>query len=136
MNKSYKIILFVFIFIATIILTIQHYSDPIYKFKVGRDIDVEDKRIENWGGRFGADETLYLGFRTRLEEETVVTLEIETSTGEEVTKHNFIVMDQSDFYYMEMTPNLLDAEDYMAYLIVDDEVLESYRFILEDPEEQ
>ena len=136
MNKTYRIILFVFILIATVILTVQHYTDPIYKFKVGRNIDVEDKRIENWGGRFGNNETLYLGFRTRLDENTVVTLEIETSTGEEVTKETFIVIDRSDFYYLELSPNTLDAEDYMAYLIVDDEILESYRFVLDAPEEQ
>ena len=135
MNKTYKIVLFVFIFIATVILTIQHYSDPVYKFKIGSDIDVEDKRIEDWGGRFPNDATLYIGFRTRLDTDQEVTLEIETSTGEEISNQSFVITENDDFYYTEVLPNSLDAEDYMAHIVLDDEVIESIRFVLEEREE-
>ncbi len=135
MKNLYKYVLVIFILAATVFLTIQHYSDPIYKFKLGRTLNMEDKKIEDWGGRFPETETLYMGFRTRLDTDEIVTIEIKTSTGEEVTEYNFTVIEDSDFYYVIITPGSLGPEDYMAYIVVEDEVLESMRFALDEIEE-
>lgn len=137
MGKIYKYILFSLIIIASIYLTYQHYTDPIYQLKVGTTLNLEDQKIENWGGRFSNEEDLiYIGFRTRLEEGTVIELHVKNIDDGLVEYTNpFIVSRTTDFYYNQIDGFMYTEGHYEVTIYVDDIVLETSTFVIESATE-
>ena len=133
MSKLYKYLLITFIIGATGFLTYQHQTDPIYRLKVGKSFNDEELRIEDWGGRFSKEEReIFLGFNTRLEDGTVIRLYIYDEAGVEVYDKPFFVSYSRDFEYARIDLDTWDTGNYEIKIFVDDELLETTTFIVEE----
>ena len=137
MIKAYKIVLIIMITISVGYLTYQHYTDPIYQLKVGTTLNYEDKKIENWSGRFLNDEELiYIGYRTRLEAGTLVEMNVfsEDSEAPEYSTSQYVARD-FDFHYVRVSGLSYDPGHYKVTISIDDEIMETTTFIIEEVEE-
>jgi hypothetical protein len=133
MAKAYKYILIVFILGATSFLTYQHYTDPIYRLKVGTLFNDEELRIEEWGGRFSKEEgSLFLGFNTRLDGGTIIHLYILNEDDTTIDHRPFFVKNGTDFYYERLTLDDFEIGTYKIELMIDDKVIETTTFIIEE----
>jgi len=133
MVKAYKYILIAFIIGATSFLTYQHYTDPIYRLKVGTLFNDDELRIEDWGGRFSKEEgSIFLGFNTRLDDGTIIHLDILNEDDIAVNDRPFFVKNGTDFYYERLTLDDYEIGTYKIELIIDDKVIETATFIIEE----
>jgi len=132
MNKIYKYLLLTLILASAGFLTIQHYLDPIYNVKVGKDVNLDDNRIENWGGRFSDDDNIFIGFNTRLDEGAEITVRIfndEVGSFGGTVRYISVEKDEN-FYWFAMSGDISPGK-YIVNFKIDNIVVESTTFIID-----
>lgn len=135
MKNIYKYLLLAFIISAAGFLTIEHYLDPIYNVKIGKDVNLDDNRIENWGGRFSNDDSIFIGFNTRLDEGTEVTVRILNDELEGLGGTvRYITVEEDENFYWFARPGGFSPGKYIVNFKIDSIVVESTTFIIEEKE--